>query len=155
MDRLTDDAVVVQSPDGAVIYCGRPLFGEYAESARRIHKQVLLNCIARLLDKPRIGGNNLPSTAQVTVRSQGDDLIVHLLHYVHQRRGKGLDVVEDVIPLHDVEMSVRSEQRPSAVQLVPEGESVAWEYVDGYVCFQLSKVEGYQIVQIVGEAEAR
>ena len=155
MDRLTDDAVVVQSPDGAVIYCGRPLFSEYAESARRIHKQVLLNCIARLLDAPRIGANNLPTTAQVTVRSQGDDLIVHLLHYVHQRRGKGLDVVEDVIPLHDVQMSVRSEQRPSAVQLVPEGESVAWEYVDGYVCFQLSKVEGYQIVQIVGEAEAR
>ena len=137
MDRVTDDAVVVQSPDGAVIYCGRPLFSEYAETARRVHKQVLLNCIARLLDQPRIGANNLPTTAQVTVRSQGDDLIVHLLHYVHQRRGKGLDVVEDVIPLHDVELSVRAEAQPSAVLLAPEGQPVAWEYEHGYVRFRL------------------
>ena len=155
MDRVTDDAVVVQSPDGAVIYCGRPLFSEYAESARRIHKQVLLNCIARLLDSPRIGSHNLPTTAQVTVRELGDDLIVHLLHYVHQRRGKGLDIVEDVIPLHDVQMSVRAGRRPSAVRLAPEGEPVAWEYDDGYVRFQLPKVEGYQIVQIAGAGGER
>lgn len=152
MDRLTDDAAVVESPDGSVIYCSRPLFSEYAESARRIHKQVLLNCIARLLDKPRIGPHTLPTTAQVTVRSLGDDLIVHLLHYVHQRRGKDLDVIEDVLPLHDVQLSVRVAVRPSAVRLVPEDRAVDWTYEDGYVGFAVPKVEGYQIVQIIGGA---
>ena len=137
MDRVTDDAVVVQSPDGAVIYCGRPLFSEYAETARRIHKQVLANCIARLLESPRIGSEQSAHHRASDRPRLGDDLIVHLLHYVHQRRGKGLDVVEDVIPLHDVELSVRAGARPSAVLLAPEGQPVAWEYEHGYVRFRL------------------
>ncbi|HEX9118543.1 MAG TPA: hypothetical protein VGA61_20930, partial [Anaerolineae bacterium] len=149
MDRVTDDAAVVESADGALIYCARPLFGEYAESARRVHKQVLLNCIDRLLEAPRVGKNNLPTTAQVTVRSLGDDLVVHLLHYVHQRRGKGLDVVEDVIPLHNVQVSVRVETKPSAVLAVPDGSPVEWDYAEGYVRFRLPQVHGYQIVHIV------
>lgn len=153
LERLTAEAVVVSAPGGAVIYCGRPLFSEYTGSARRIHKQVLLNCIARLLDKPRIGPNTLPTTAQATVRRLGDDLIVHLLHYVQQRRGKTLDVIEDVIPLHDVDVSVRAAACPSAVRLVPEGAAVEWEYADGYVKFRVPRVNGYQIVQIVGAAQ--
>ncbi len=150
MDRVTDEAVVVQSADGAVIYCARPLFTEYAETARRVHKQVLANCIARLLPRPRIGANNLPTTAQVTVRGQGADLIVHLLHYVHQRRGKTLDIVEDVIPLHDVKVSVRTSRSPSAVRLVPENQPIVWQYEDGYVRFEAPRLDGRQMVQIAG-----
>ena len=150
MDRVTDEAVVVESVDGAVIYCARPLFTEYAETARRVHRQVLANCIARLLPRPRIGANNLPTTAQVTVRGQGADLIVHVLHYVHQRRGKTLDIVEDVIPLHDVKVSVRASRSPSAVRLVPENQPIAWQYEHGYVRFEVPRLDGRQMVQIAG-----
>ncbi len=152
MDRETEEAVVVESADGAVIYCARPLFSEYAETARRVHKQVLANCIARLLPQPRIGSNNLPTTAQVTVRRQHDDLVVHLLHYVHQRRGKTLDIVEDVIPLHDVEVSVRVSRSPSAVRLVPENQPISWHYEHGYVSCEVSQLHGHQMVQIVDAA---
>ena len=114
-----------------------------------MHKQVLDACIRRLLPQPRVGANNLPSTAIVTVRAQRADLIVHLLHYVPQRRGKNLDVVEDILPLHDVALAVRSARRPSAVNLVPEGRPLEWTYADGYVSFTLPCVDGYQIVQIV------
>jgi hypothetical protein len=148
MAQATDTPVVVQK--GNVIYCARPLFREYAESARRVHKQVLGNCIRRLLPRPRIGAHNLPSTAIVTVRQQRDDLLVHLLHYVHQRRGKGLDVIEDVLPLHDVGVSVRTERRPQAVELVPEEQPVKWRWEDGYVHLTVPIVNGYQIVQLRG-----
>src|SRR5690606_10699056 len=86
LEGQSDDPVIVQK--GGVITIARPLFSEYAQSAKRVHKQVIGNCINRLLPQPRVGVNNLPSTAIVTVRQQGADLIVHLLHYVHQRRGK-------------------------------------------------------------------
>ena len=93
LDRPTDEPVIVQQ--GSVIYIARPLFHEYAETARGVHKQVLGNCIRRLLPRPRIGAHSLPSTAIVTARRQRGDLVVHLLHYVHQRRGRTLDVIED------------------------------------------------------------
>jgi len=155
LDRPTDDPVVVQK--GNVIYGARPLFREYAAAARRVHKQVLGNCLQRLLPRPRVGAHNLPSTAIVIVRvsplpvgeGPGVRLLVHILHYVHQRRGRDLDVIEDVLPLHDVRLSVRTEQRPAAVQLVPEEQPVDWTWEDGYVRFAVPRVDGYQIVQIV------
>ncbi len=148
MDRPGDDPVIVQK--GGVLYLARPLFREYADSARLVHKKVLANCLQRLLPRPRIGAHNLPSTAIVTVRRQKDDLIVHLLHYVHQRRGRTLDVIEDVLPLHDVQVGVRAARRPDAVRLVPEDEPVAWTWEDGYVCLTVPRVNGYQIVHLVG-----
>ncbi len=137
---------------GRVIYVARPLFREYATSAKRVHKQVIDNCLKRLLPAPRIGQHNLPSTAVVTVRQQNQDLLLHLLHYVHQRRGRTLDVIEDVLPLHDVEISLRAECQPQSVQLVPEMQPVDWTWQDGYVRLRVPKVNGYQMVQLVGAA---
>jgi hypothetical protein len=153
LEGPTGDSLVVQN--GSVLYVARPLFREYAESARLVHKQVLGNCIARLLPRPRIGAHNLPSTAIVTVRQQGHDLLVHLLHYVHQRRGQTLDVIEDVLPLHDVQLDVRAAQRPAAVRLVPGEEPLDWTWQDddaegeGYVRLTVPRLDGYQIVQLV------
>ena len=150
LDRPTDEPVIVQN--GNVITIARPLFREYAKSARRVHKQVLANCLRRLLPQPRVGDHNLPSTAIVTVRQQGDDLVVHLLHYVHQRRGQILDVIEDVLPLYDVTIAIRAAQRPSAARLAPEGEPLEWAWADGYVRFTIPRINGYQIVQLAGAA---
>jgi len=145
---VTDEPVVVQN--GRALYIARPLFREYAELARRVHKQVLANCLARLLPRPRVGANNLPSTAIVTVRRRQADLIVHVLHYVHQRRGQALDVIEDVLPLHDVTLSVRAARRPEAVRLLPDAQPLPWEWQDGYVLLTLPRVDGYAVVQLVG-----
>ncbi len=150
MDKVTDEPVIAQNNN--IIYIARPLFREYAESARLIHKKVIGNCLQRLLPRPRVGAHNLPSTAIVTVRQQNHDLLLHLLHYVHQRRGQSLDIIEDVIPLHNVEVSIRAEQAPAAVQLVPEQQPVAWTWVDDYVRLTVPQVNGYQIVQLVGAA---
>ena len=150
LDRSSDDPFIVQNDN--VIYIAWPLFREYAQSSRRVHKQILANCLRRLLPRPRVGAHNLPSTAIVTVRKQQQDLLVHLLHYVHQRRGQTLDVIEDVLPLHDMTVSVRTAQRPTAVQSVPEQQPIEWAWQDGYVRFTVPRVAGYQIVQVRGAA---
>jgi hypothetical protein len=150
MERVTDEPVIVQN--GRVIYVARPLFREYAQEARHVHKQVLANCLARLLPQPRVGEHNLPSTAIVTIRRQQSDLLVHVLHYIHQRRGQGLDVIEDVLPLYNVALSVRAARRPAAVRLAPDARPVEWTWADGYIRFTLPRVDGYQIVRLV-EAE--
>jgi len=155
MERVTDEPVITQK--GNIIYVARPLFSEYAETSMRAHRQVITNCLKRLLLRPRIGLHNLPSTAIVTVRRQTisnqpfQNLLVHVLHYVHQRRGqRNLDVIEDILPLHDVEISVRVNSSPSLVRLVPEGEAIPWTYGDSYVRFIVPEVKGYQIVELAG-----
>ena len=147
-EQDSGEPVVIEH--GSVVYIARPLFREYAISAKRVHKQVIGNSLARLLPSPRVGDNNLPSTAVVTVRQKEHDLIVHLLHYVHQRRGRGLDVIEDVLPLVDIEISVRAENQPQEVMLVPEMQLVDWSWQDGYVHLRIPRVNGYQIVCMKG-----
>jgi hypothetical protein len=145
-DRASDEPVIVQN--NSVITIARPLFTEYAESARRVHKQVIANCTQRLLPQPRVGAHNLPSTAVVTVHRQHNDLIVHVLHYVHQRRGRTLDIIEDVLPLHDVSLSIRTERQPTSAQLVPEHQQISCQWEGGYALLSIPRVEGYQIIQV-------
>lgn len=145
-DRDTESPVITQS-DGA-IFIARPLFSEYAESGRRVHKTVIANCLLRLLPEPIVGEHNLPSTAVVTVRRGDSERLVHVLHYVHQRRGRGIDIIEDVLPLRDVRLSIRAESRPTYVELVPQRQPLDWSYSDGYVHMHVPRVEGYQIIRI-------
>ncbi|MEN9933909.1 MAG: hypothetical protein RLZZ387_488, partial [Chloroflexota bacterium] len=127
--EVSDEPVAVRR--GGVIYIARPLFSEYAETSRRAHREVIGNALRLLLPEPRVADHTLPTTAIATVRRQEGDLVLHLLHYVHQRRGRGLDIIEDVLPLHDVALSVRAEHEPSDVRLAPEDTPVTWEWRDG------------------------
>jgi hypothetical protein len=147
LDGVADDALVVQH--GCVITIARPLFREYAETARVPHRQIVDACLRRLLPAPRVGAHSLPSTAVVTVRQQHADLIVHVLHYVPQRRGRHLDSVEDILPLHEVKLCVRTTRQPRHVRLVPQELVIDATWSDGYVCFVIPRVNGYQIVQLV------
>lgn len=51
---------------------------------------------------------------------------------------------------HDVQVSVRAARRPDAVRLVPEDQPAVWTWEDGYVCLTVPRVNGYQIVHLVG-----
>ena len=76
---------------------------------------------------------------------------MHLLHYVPERRG-AFDVIEDVIPLHDVRVSVRLPGRiggPESVRQVPEGRDLAFDYRDGRLHVAVPVVEGHAMVEVV------
>lgn len=144
LQGITSSPVITQH--GNVIYIARPLFSEYARTARRVHRQVIAACLRRLLPQPWVGAHTLPSTALLILRRLQQDLLVHLLHYVPQRRGQNLDVIEDVLPLYDRTLRLRAERRPRSVELVPQREPLPFEWEAGYVKFNVPKIDGYQII---------
>jgi hypothetical protein len=146
MEKVTEEPLIVQK--GRVIYIARPLFSDYAQFSRRPHRQIIDHCVRRLLPDPLVGGSNLPVTAVVTLRQQQDDLIVHILNYVPQRRSAMLDVLEDVVPLYDVKLKVKVKHTPESVMAVPEGKEIPWERDGEYVKLTVPVINGYQIVQI-------
>ena len=72
--------------------------------------------------------------------------VVHLLHYVPERRGLEFDTIEDVIPLHNVALSVRTQQRPNRIYLAPSGENLAFTHSGGYAACTVPRVVGHQMV---------
>ena len=72
--------------------------------------------------------------------------IVHVLHYPAQRRCPDLDIVEDVLPLSNVKLAMRLEQRPAKVYLAPQRQSLRFDYAEGYAQVVVPVVQGHQMI---------
>lgn len=130
---------------GNVIYIATPIFRTYAQSGYAFYRKLVANCLERLLPEPlvRVEG---PSTLEATLTTQGGRRIVHLLHYIPQRRAPEADIVEDVIPLANVKVAVRLERRPGKAYLAPQKQSLSFEFTGGYARATVPVVEGHQMV---------
>ena len=139
----------MESAAGKVIYFAHPLFRQYHQNAPRWCKTLLLNALEMLLPEPllRHGG---PSGLVATVNEQAEERrwVVHLLHYIPERRGQEFDVLEDVLPLYDVAVSLRTPGAVASVRCVPEGETIGYTEEGGRLNFTLPKLEGHQMVEI-------
>ncbi len=136
---------------GRIIYIADPIFGSYKRHGNLVFKRIVSTCID-LLTGGRIVESNLPSTAQVTVMDQAEPRrrVVHLLHYPKERRAD-IDIIEEVIPLHDVQVSVEAGFPPRRVYVAPRGTDLEWRSCDGRVETRVPVVHGHQIVVIEGD----
>jgi hypothetical protein len=134
--------------NGRVIYFANPIFSEYYTVAPRWEKQLFLNALGLLLPDPLVLHNG-PTTLQVIVNEQSTESrwIIHLLHYIPERRSQEIDIIEDVIPLYNVKFSIRLPNIKS-VMCVPEQEPLPYQHKDGRVEFVLPQLAGHQMIAL-------
>ncbi|MDQ3809170.1 MAG: beta-galactosidase, partial [Chloroflexota bacterium] len=137
---------------GPVIYVAAPVFAAYARQAYPISRQLLSSYLALLLPTPLVRAS-LPTAGQVTLLEQPDGRrVAHLLYYVWQRRAPDLDVLEDVVPLHDVDLVARTRQPSRRVYLAPQGQDLEFAVAaipgthDQTVSTRVPLVAGHQMV---------
>ncbi len=151
--RQTPSSGEVDGPgvvrNGRAIYFAHPIFSQYNQNAPRWCKVLFLNALEMLLPDPLVRHDG-PTTLEVAVNEQAAEgrWIVHLLHYIPERRGQDFDVIEDVIPLYNITVSVRVPREVRAVVRVPEDEPLAFEREDGRVTFTLPKLVGHQMIAL-------
>jgi hypothetical protein len=144
-DAITSIPAVIQY--GNSIYIASAIFGAYLEYGYRPYRELVRNCIERLLPKKLIRGT-LPTTAETTLMKQGDHLILHVLHYTPQRTARKIDVLEEVIPLYQRQISIKINRQPSKIMLVPEQQELPLTWTDDYVHFTIPEIRGHQMVVI-------
>ena len=110
--------------------------------------RTIVSAIARLPD-PLLRHQG-PSSLLTAINQQAEQKrwVVHLLHYIPERRGRDFDVIEDVIPLHDLAVSLRLPKPPASIRTAPEGEDLRFVVVGGRVNFLLPRLNGHQMVEI-------
>ncbi len=137
--------------NGNVIYFAHPIFTQYRFRATSWTRTMLRNTLTYLLDKQLVTHNG-PSTLNVTInqQEQGDTSrwVTHLLHYIPIRRSETIDVIEDVIPLFDLELNIQVSDGVQTVKLVPEDTELEFEAVDGELRFCVDKLHGHQMISI-------
>ena len=57
-----------------------------------------------------------------------------------------MEIIEDVIPLYNVSLQVRMENKPAKVYLAPEKIVLEFNYENGYVKFTVPELNGHQMV---------
>ncbi|MDA0710471.1 MAG: hypothetical protein O3B73_09735 [bacterium] len=110
-------------------------------------KQLVVNALDDVLPEP-ILRVDAPSTMLATVTAQPaqNRCVVHLLHYIPERRGQDFDVIEDVIPIYEVGVSVRVAKPVTGVETAPGGQTIPFAQADGRVVFVLPKLDGHEMV---------
>ncbi len=134
---------------GRAIYFAHPIFSQYAQNAPRWCKQLLLNALAMLLPDPLLRHNG-PSSVFATLNEQQAEgrLVLHLLHYIPERRGADFDVIEEAIPLHNLALSVRVPRPVLRVVTAPAGDALPFSSAGGRVSFTLPRLEGHQMIAL-------
>ena len=143
---------------GQVAYLAHPLFRSYQANGYPVYRQIVGALLHRLLPEPLVR-TNLPTTGEVTLLRQpaGADgasperLVCHLLHYVPQRRTPDLDLVEDVIPLRDVQVEIRTGKAPSASYLAPERTPLRATMHGPYARITVPVVHGHAMIVLEQE----
>ena len=136
--------------DGSVIYFAHPIFTQYCRNAPKWCKELVLNAVRRLFPDPLVQVD-CPSSMIVTLNRQveEDRLVMHLLHYIPERRGERFDIVEDAIPLYDIRFSIRDpNEKIESIFLEPRSMAIVPVNANGRTRFTVPFLQGHQIVSL-------
>lgn len=133
--------------NGGCIYFSHPIFSIYDQYAPAWCKTLVDHAVERLAPN-RLVRHSGPSTLQASLLNQRkkNRWVLHLLHYIPERRCQRMDVIQDVIPLYDTTVSIHCPQAVEKALLVPEGQPLPFQQKDGTVTFTVPKIHGHQMV---------
>ena len=133
--------------DATKIHLAHPVFKQYRLNAPLWCKVIVGNALAKLRNgRPPLLRVDGPSTVTTAVTEKDGRHTVHLLNYIHQRRGDEFDTIEDVIPIHDLTVHVRTDATTATLQ--PENATLDATAADGVLTVQLPKLGGYAMIEL-------
>ncbi len=139
---------------GNIVYLAHTVFDMYQKMGAKLHRDLVVNCINMLMPEKtlKIG---LPSCGTVTLFKRGkeNDCILHALYANPIKRGE-VQVIEDIVPLFDVPVSLKLNEKIESIKLLPSSKSIDFEIKDGRACFAIPKLDMHQMIQIVLSTQA-
>lgn len=137
-------AGMVEGPAG--IYIGWQVFTEYAENGALIAKRAVQYALDRLLGDKKSLVTDLGAQGVVTLMEQEGRYVNHLLYVSPVKRGKGVEVVEDILPVCGVNVRLRLPKKIQRVYLAPQMKIIPFRQEEDTVSFTVERLECHQMV---------
>ena len=128
-----------------------PFFSNYAEQGAVLLKDYVLHIVDCLLGEDKIVRSNMPSMARVYVTEDiaNGRQVVHLLYANLLKRGDDLEVIDELLPLHDVELSIHTGKREICrVVLEPQGMEIPFRQEKSRIDFRVERFACHQMVAL-------
>ncbi len=142
-------SAAVVSPQVAVI--GYPIFAMYKRHGNRVYRELVLCALDRLMQEQswlvRIEG---PSSVESALLYQPDHdrYVLHLFHYIPERRAEAIDIIDDRLPLYDLPVTLALPDAYDSVCTQPEGAALRVEKRPEGIRFTVPRVNGHQLIVI-------
>jgi hypothetical protein len=144
-DTRNDGPGMVEHRNG--IYIAWNVFEDYAVKGSLTLKETVVHALNLLLPDKTIR-TNLPAQGVVTLMEQPTEhrYVNHLLYASPVKRGSGVEVIEDIVPLFNIEVSLKLASAPKRVYLAPEGQELAFNWDGSRAAYTLPRLECHQMV---------
>jgi len=130
---------------GKVVYIYAPIFKAYYEHGYFAYKNIVENCIRTVLPE-RLVRTDAPPSSEVSLTRQGSRILVHVVNFQPQRRGKNVEYIEEAYPVRNISLEVRTQTRPKSVYLAPSKTQLDFKYEEGCASCIVPEVSTHQIV---------
>lgn len=132
---------------GNVAYISWDIFAGYGKFGDFHYKEFASYVINRLMGDDFSFEASMPDRGVATLMQQDGRKIVHLLFAHTTNRGENTEVIEDIVPIYNINVSVKCD-RPQKVILAPQMQEIPFNYADGKAFFTVPEVNVHQIISI-------
>lgn len=135
---------------GNKIYFAHPIFSIYRKNAAKWCKEIMKDAIECLLETKLVSHNG-PSTILTTLQKDltENGYILHILHYITEKRSQDIYTIEDTIPLYDVEFEINIENiNISNLRKFNEDTYIDFVKNESYIRFNIDKLKGHEMIII-------
>lgn len=149
-NRLDQSGCAAGVIAGSLAAFAHPVFSIYRKNGSVALRQFIAKTVNILLNGKPIVQSNLPSVARVTVTADSENRreIVHLLYAPVVKRGENVELIEDLIPLTDISLKVRTRHPVRAVRLVPQNVELPFTVEGDQVALSVSRVLCHQMISL-------
>ncbi len=146
-----------------ILYLAHPVFSLYRTMGAVAYKDYIINAVKILLETAAVE-TNLPSTARITLMDQPGQnrLVLHLLYAntiyrggpmqleggTMKRNNDGIEVIEELIPLHDTSVKLATDKNITACTLQPQNKKLDFEIKKGCVELKLDSFTCHQVITL-------
>lgn len=136
---------IAEGPDG--IYVAWNVFEDYAMKGSLSVKEIVYYALDRLLGNKTLV-TNLPSQGVTTLQAQtgSNRWVNHLLYASPVRRGEGVEVIEDLPPLINTEVTIKAAEQVAEVYLEPQHVKLPFCQDNGLVTYTVPLWSCHQMV---------
>ena len=135
-------ACCVASPLGS-------LYHENAYPPLRILIKNILNAMICVGD--RVLEAKVPLSVELTLTKQKERLIIHMLNFQTNRKMCNVEVIEEIPPVFDSEVSILLDKDPTHVYLAPERQQLTWKRDGKHIVITVPRFDIHTMVVLESE----
>ena len=140
-----DDGMMQQVENGIMGLLPVTMGMEYEKSGDETLRKQLAVAVRALFPNPLVEVNGSP-WVDVSVSQLNGKRLIHLVNTSGNHSAAG--IIEKIDPVGPLQVSIRSDQKPSKITLQPAGKTCDFTYSDGKAQVQIDTLELYDILVI-------